>query len=252
MAIKVQETETPNNQGVNFPESALAHQYCIDNGVEIGAAAHNSFGLPGSINVAPEDDYQFYVEVQNKMCGAHALIDIVGEADDTQVDDHSQNYVISSHAIEHFPDVVGAFLEWNRILRLGGIIFMTVPHRDAHPPDVGRELSSVEQLFKAYEDGWTAQTVPADVVKAAGGQRGHIWVFTLDSMLQLIAASNEAYGLSWDVVDTLAVDDKVGNGFTVVAKYSPTPEEKPVVELPHSAGKSKPVEKKVAKGKGEI
>jgi hypothetical protein len=38
------------------PDMPLAHQFCSGMGIELGAAAHNSFNLPGSINVAPFSD----------------------------------------------------------------------------------------------------------------------------------------------------------------------------------------------------
>src|SRR4030095_3925510 len=60
-----------------FPEHGLAHQL-LDGlqGLEIGAAAHNPFGLC-TRNVAPQEDYEFYAEEARKLGVEPAPVDIV-------------------------------------------------------------------------------------------------------------------------------------------------------------------------------
>jgi ubiquinone/menaquinone biosynthesis C-methylase UbiE len=41
--------------------------------------------------------------------------------------------------VEHLPDPIAAFFEWNRVLKAGGTIFMIFPKRDALPADRGRD-----------------------------------------------------------------------------------------------------------------
>ena len=58
---------------MKFKEHILAHKF-LDGlqGLEIGAAAHNPFGLK-TRNVAPFDDYGFYSGAQEKMGESPAL-----------------------------------------------------------------------------------------------------------------------------------------------------------------------------------
>lgn len=208
---------------VRFPEMVDAHWYCGNGpGIELGAAAHNPFGLPGAVNCAPysEDpsdsdhaDYMLYADAQSAMCGEVAAIDIVGTANAIPVEDASQDYVISSHVVEHIPNLLGAFVEWNRVLRPTGVVFMIFPKRDALPSDRGREITPVEHFVEDYQGNLTEAThEPKEV------PRGHYHVFTLQSMLDLIAWANANLDLGWEVVMTEKTDSKVGNGHTVVCR----------------------------------
>lgn len=223
-----------NNQSLKsnaktvFKEHDLAHKY-LDGltGVEIGAAAHNPFGLAGSINLAQEEDYEFYKKAQIEMCGTYAEVDVWGTAENTGLEDNSQDYVISSHVVEHFPNPIRVFEEWNRILKPGGIIFMILPKRDALPFDRNRSVTDVINIIDAYEVGYTVDNWQGDVPV---DRHGHYYVYTPSSMQVLIAEA----GLNWEILEVEETDSKVGNGFTIVARYNPTPlqqEETPVEEV---------------------
>ena len=56
-----------------------------------------------------------------------AAVDIWAPGDNIPVPDRSEDFVISSHLVEHLPNLIAAFIEWNRILRDGGYVFMIVP-----------------------------------------------------------------------------------------------------------------------------
>ncbi|MCC6801965.1 MAG: class I SAM-dependent methyltransferase [Anaerolineae bacterium] len=205
----------------------LAHQYCTGSGIELGAAAHNPFDLPNSINVAPFSDdpshvdyrdFLFYQQEQVKRCGHYAKVDLVGEAHAIPLDDNSQDYVISSHVVEHLPNLVTAFLEWNRILRPGGVIFMIFPKRDALPSDVHRPITPLSHYIDDYNQ---KQTIWTHANEAGHSIRGHYHVFTLNSMLELIQWADENLNLGWKVEAVEETDSKVGNGHTVVCRYLP-------------------------------
>lgn len=200
------------HQGVIFREHKLALQWCKGEGLELGAGAHNPFNLLGSLNVAPGDDPVFR-EAEIALCGMYAEVDINAEGHDIPVPDSSQDYIISSHVVEHFPNPLEAFLEWKRILKPGGIVFMIVPQRNADPYDAKQPVSTIQQIVVAHEQGWTVDSCPLNVVR-----RGHYFIYTLDSMLNLIKWGNHHLGLGWEIVATERVDSKVGNGFTVVCR----------------------------------
>ena len=142
-------------------------------------------------------------------------MDRKGEADAIPVEDHSQDYVISSHVIEHVPDAISAFLEWKRVLRAGGTIFMIFPKRDAAPLDADRPLTELQEFIDDYREKRNVVTHPTP---AGHSTRGHYHVFSLASMLALIAWGNEHVDLGWEVVATEETDTKVGNGHTVVSR----------------------------------
>lgn len=208
------------------PESALAHRYCLGAGIELGAAAHNPFKLPGAVNVSPysEDpsdpefeDFATYKRHQVEKCGRYALVDLAGEANAIPVPDVSQNYVVSSHVVEHIPDLISAFLEWNRVLEPTGIIFMIFPKRDAAELDAVREITPFRHFIEDFALERNADAHPFDGVEPR--RRGHYHVFTLNSMLELIEWCNKHIGLNWRIEEVEDTDSKVGNGHTVVARY---------------------------------
>lgn len=43
--------------------------------------------------------------------------------------DHSQDYVYSSHCLEHISDPLTTLQEWHRVLKVGGFMVVIVPHQ---------------------------------------------------------------------------------------------------------------------------
>lgn len=199
---------------VVFPEHGLAHEL-LDGltGLEIGAAAYNPFGL-NIRNVASPEGADFYFEEQRAMGVEPAPVDIWALADRIPVPDRSEDFVLSSHVAEHLPNLIGTFLEWDRIVRDAGYVFMIVPLQGALPQDGDRELTSLEHFVEDYRHGWTLDTHPTHDVP--GGRMGHYHTFTPDSLTDVVDWMR-ACGLSdWQLVAREDVDSKVGNGFTLV------------------------------------
>jgi len=231
--VRVEIVPKAPNKGIIFREHALAHQYCVGRGVELGAAAHNAFNLNAEVlNVAPYDDdptsqvyqdFAFYRDAQVDMCGAYALVDLPGTASAIPVEDSSLDFVISSHVIEHEPNLIASFIEAYRVLKDGGILFIIVPKRNALPKDRGRAVSTLEEMLTAMEENWTLDTAP---LPPNQGKGGHYWIFTLQSLLELVQALNTGM-VTFQVVATEETDSKVGNGHTLVLKKIGLPDEPP-------------------------
>jgi SAM-dependent methyltransferase len=200
-------------------ESPLAH-LILDGlrGLEIGAAAHNPFGLSTrnvglSERIDPQD-FQFFRDQQMQFCGAVAPIDIEADAAAIPAPDSSEDFVLHSHVWEHLPDPLGALLEWVRIVRAGGFLFVIVPKRDAADADKDRPITPLAEYVRYYEEGATHATR-----SAAEGMpiRGHYNVFspdTLHAIAEWFNARSEKERL--EEVAFLETDDKVGNGHTIV------------------------------------
>jgi SAM-dependent methyltransferase len=198
---------------VKFPEHALAHSWCRGTGIEIGAAAHNPFGLQ-TRNVALREP--FYEQAQIDACGEAAPIDIEASAERIPLEDASQDFVLSSHVVEHLPDVLRAFIEWDRLLRPGGICFIIHPLRNALPGDESRPLTSIEHYIQDYENATDRETHPLDGV--VGGAGGHYHVAEPEHLVRLVEIACGRGLLNWELVDSEPADSKVGNGFTLVFK----------------------------------
>lgn len=189
---------------MRFPESKLAHKL-LDGlvGLEIGGSAHNAFGL-NSRNVDYTSDMETYCKLSEKeLCGEALAVDIVAQGDKLPVLDNSQDFVISSHVLEHFIDPIKALKEWYRVVRKGGYIFMIVPHKD-RTSDKDKERTSLKNLIDRHhclglklEDHY-----------------GHHSFWITEDILELMQY------LKWEVVTFQNVDDKAGNGFTVVVKVN--------------------------------
>ena len=186
---------------IKFPESALAHQY-LDGlkGLEIGGSAHNPFGLDTK-NVDYTVDENRYKKLEKKFVGRSLPIDIVAPGDNIPLPDESQDFVVSAHVIEHFPDPIKALKEWYRLIRPGGFIFMIVPHQE-RTFDKNRPRTTLQELLDRH----------AGCIVAQPNSDDHYSVWITDDMVELVKY------LGWNLVSVQNVDDKVGNGFTIVIK----------------------------------
>ena len=196
-----------------FPEHWLAHEL-LDGlrGLEIGAAAYNTFGLD-TRNVAVPEGHDFYAEEQRALGVAPVPVAIWAQGDAIPVPDQSEDFVLSSHVLEHLPNVVAAFREWDRIVRDGGYVFMIVPLKGALPQDAGRDLTGLDHFIECYRQGWTLETHPTDGVP--GGRMGHYHTFTPDSLTDVVDWMRANGLCDWELVAREDVDSKVGNGFTL-------------------------------------
>lgn len=206
---------------VIFPEHWLAHEL-LDGltGLEIGAAAYNPFGLR-TRNVATREGHEFYAEEQETLGVPPAPVDIWGWGDRIPVLDRSEGFVLSSHVLEHLPNVIGAFLEWDRVVRDGGYVFMIVPLKGALRADLARELTPLAHFIECYRKGWDLDTHPTDDVP--GGRMGHYHTFTPDSLTDVVDWMRAEGLCGWELVAREDVDSKVGNGFTIVFRVRHEP-----------------------------
>jgi SAM-dependent methyltransferase len=227
MAIRVKTVEgavLSQGRPILFPPHAYARSVCTGFGIELGAAAHNPFELDGSVNAAPEQFDPIYVQSQIDLCGKYALVDVICNGHNIPFPRSSVNYCINSHVIEHFPNPIAGFLEWNRILKDDGIVFMIFPKRDALANDRERDISTIEEIvavFDKYGDTvifGSAYDPHANRANEDLGPYEHFFVYTLNLMVSLITLCNQRFRLHWDIIYTEETDSKVGNGHTVVAR----------------------------------
>jgi SAM-dependent methyltransferase len=181
-------------------QSAFVHRQ-LDGleGIEIGASAHNDYGV-NAINV---DRYESmdtkYKQEEWNLCGRKRPIDLVAPGDELPLEDDSTDFILASHVLEHFPDPIRALKEWIRVARHKVVV--VVPHRD-RTFDRDRELTPVDDFVRKHEAGFTS------------AEDEHWSVWSRESFLEMC----ERFGFR--VIDSLDPDDKVGNGFIVAIDAS--------------------------------
>lgn len=181
-------------------ESALAHQLLDGlHGLEIGASAQNPFGLKTQ-NVDFSDDYQtVYKQEELMSTGTYAKVDIVASGDQLPVPDNSQDFVISSHVIEHFYDPIKAVKEWLRVVKEEGYVYIIAPHKE-RTFDRLLPRTTLAELIDRHEH--PNPPVP--------DHHGHYSVWITEDFLELCRH------FGWKVIAVQDIDDKIGNGFTIV------------------------------------
>lgn len=191
-----------------FPESAMAHKYCVGKGLEIGGAAHNPFGLK-TLNVDFTDSMETeFKKEEIRLCGRAMKVDIIAYGDNIPLPDGSQDFVVSSHVLEHFPDPIKALLEWDRLIRPDGIIFMIIPHKE-RTFDKHQARISLQHLIEDFlSDNKVFHENPTG--------HDHCWI--TEDILALVNWMIDTLHVKWEIIEVQDVDDKVGNGFTIVIR----------------------------------
>lgn len=193
---------------MKFKESKLAHKYCKGTGLEIGGSSHNPFGLDTK-NVDFTKELTTFKKEEISLCGEFCPVDIEAPGDNIPLPDESQDFIISSHVLEHFPDPIKALIEWYRLVKKGGVIFMIVPHKE-RTFDSSRPRTERQELIDRHEGK----------IKLDESTHEHYSVWITKDVVELIEFMN-ANGLFPHAVTIEAVqdvDDKVGNGFTIVLR----------------------------------
>lgn len=189
------------HEEMKFRESALAHKYLDGlSGLEIGGSAHNQFGLrTKNVDFVASLETEFKQD-EIRMCGEALAVDIVAPGDALPVPDESQDFVISSHVIEHFFDPIKTLKEWLRVIRHGGYVYIIAPHKE-RTFDKDRPRTCLEELVARHFG-----SIPPPEVDT----HEHYSVWITQDFLDLCRY------LNLNVVAHQDVDDKVGNGFAVV------------------------------------
>lgn len=232
----------PNIYKYEVKVSKTALKYlCGLNGVEIGASIQNGFRLtdPNVCNkIGAYANVDFSVEQgvlwQDKNIEP-TKVNFVATGDKLPFKDNSLDYVLSSHMIEHAFDPIATINEWFRIVKKGGYIFMIIPHKD-RTFDKPRDVTSVKELTDrhsgkirisdyAHDQNKTKEgmstsdhkhiliknnVVPGGFIRLIEDDHHHWSVWKTQDFLDLCKA------MKWNIVESLDVDDKIGNGFLIV------------------------------------
>lgn len=103
----------------------LVLQYCVGNGIDIGAGAESV--TPSAIAIdLPDDEYAKY----HSGLEPNRPVAFKGDARDLPFKDKTLDYVYSSHLLEDFFEWEPVLAEWARVLKPGGYLIILVPDKD--------------------------------------------------------------------------------------------------------------------------
>jgi SAM-dependent methyltransferase len=174
-------------------------------GIEIGKGSQNDYHLNAlSVDCKMHD---LFNEEQSKFGFAPAHIDLIAEADSIPLEASSQDYVFSSHVIEHLVNPIGAIKEWYRLVRNGGYIAVVIPQRDAAEADRGKPITTLAEFLYMAQN----PTILEDT-------RGHLTRWTPLSFCDFINYGQELGFWNVELVCVQNPDDQIKNGFTVILR----------------------------------
>ena len=186
----------------------LAFRYLHGEGIEIGAL-YRPQRVPDDAHVRFVDHGG--VEELRRVYPDHDWVqepDVVDEAERLdKFADESLDFVIANHVLEHVEDPVAALTAFVRVLRPGGIVFLTLPD-PRYSFDGRRERTTVAHVMRDHRDGpetsrrehyeeW-AHIVEGLVERedierrtaefASEGTRNHFHVWELGTFIELLFA----------------------------------------------------------------
>ena len=131
----------------------MALRYLRGAGIEIGALQHPLELAPGVIvryldTVSREENIRRYPHLDPSRIVVTDLMDD-GFAP-TSLPPASQEFIIANHLLEHAPNPLQVLLNWNRLLKRGGILFLTLPDGSRNF-DRGRRITPLEHLVEDFE-----------------------------------------------------------------------------------------------------
>jgi SAM-dependent methyltransferase len=131
----------------------IAARHLRGAGIEIGAM-HFPLPVPRGVNVryvdrlSKQEAIRRYPELDpSRMVEPDIVEDGFTLA---SVPERSQNFVIANHVLEHSPNPLRALENWTRVVRPGGVLYVTVPVAEMCF-DRGRPETTIEHMIDDYK-----------------------------------------------------------------------------------------------------
>ncbi len=163
-------------------------RFCRGKGIEIGSCGRHL--VKGSMLVDCITDYSHTIPYHvDYIADAHSL---------PQIPSGSMDYVCASHVLEHLTNPIRAILEWLRILKPGGILWLKIPDKEK-TFDRPRKRTTLAHLIEDFKNNPKADD-PAHIddhnmnTDPPRDQRhpyvhNHVWI--PDDILELFGYINE-------------------------------------------------------------
>jgi SAM-dependent methyltransferase len=197
----------------------LAQEFCLGRGIEIGAASYSDFGVDAWNLDLTAKPLPAYRDEQLRHAGRLAPIHIVGLGETLPIRSNSQDFLLASHVLEHSPNPIGTLIEWDRVIRPGGVLFLIVPHKE-RTPDRVRPRTPLAHVVEDFHTNRTPMTHRETngflTPPALHMPHYHAWI-TVD-LLEVVAWMIEQRLVSWYLEEIEDIDSDRHNGFTFVLR----------------------------------
>ncbi|WP_189350229.1 methyltransferase domain-containing protein [Mesorhizobium sp. M1E.F.Ca.ET.045.02.1.1] len=123
-------------------------------GIEIGAQYVPTEVAPG-VDVEYVDVLSNDELVSRYKLPADGLVPLAHVVDGhhlTAYVDDAKDFLIANHVLEHFDDPVGGVIEWLRVIRAGGLLFLTLPNYRSNAFDYKRTPERAPHFALDYVD----------------------------------------------------------------------------------------------------
>ena len=156
----------------HLDREAVASMYIRGQGIEIGAL-HSPLRVPKSAKVkyvdrmSKNDLIKQYPELNSKY---FVPIDIVNDGEKlSKILDFTQDFVIANHFLEHCKNPIGAIVNMLRVLKKGGVLYLSIPDK-RYSFDIDRPETSIKHLLRDYQQGpeWSKRKHFAEWTKYVG------------------------------------------------------------------------------------
>jgi SAM-dependent methyltransferase len=205
------------------------------NGIEIGAL-HHPLPVPPSARVTyvdrlPESDLRrHYPELSGEV---FAPVTVIGNAHDLSAfSDESLDFVIANHLVEHLEDPIKALIEFHRVLRPDGVLYLALP--DGRLTfDQDRQLTSLNHLLGEFRSGtqtnrrshyldWAVNVDKHSEPQAHAARLDemdysihfHVWV--PDTFLEFLLATKREAGLDFELAAYAPPESAEDNEFILI------------------------------------
>ena len=211
-------------------------------GIEIGAL-HRPLPLPSGAQVTyvdrlPVDELRrHYAELASE---PFAPVEIIGTADNlAAIADNSVDFIVANHLLEHLEDPIAGLLEFQRVLKPGGVLYMALP--DSRVTfDRDRALTDSEHILEEHRQGFASNRLAhyLDWVIRVEKQRDdcdarvrqlmdmgyaiHFHVWTADTFLEFFYAARTMAGLDYELLAFAPAETPADDEFIVVMRKGRT------------------------------
>jgi SAM-dependent methyltransferase len=134
----------------NNVRKELSFKYIRGEGIEIGAL-HQSLPIPINVKIHYVDrlEYESSLDRYAELLKEEVIRpDIIDDAYSLEtIKNESFDFCICNHVFEYMRDPIGAFINWMRILKPGGILYISIPDA-GNPLDKGRPVTSLQHIIE--------------------------------------------------------------------------------------------------------
>jgi SAM-dependent methyltransferase len=225
------EAAPPSNAGKRL---RLA-RWLKGNGIEIGAL-HHPLAVPSTAQVTyvdrlPESELRrHYPELAGE---PFAPVTMIGNAQDlSALTDESVDFVIANHLLEHLEDPIAALVEFHRVLRLDGVLYLALPDPRVSF-DRDRKLTAVDHVLQEHRHGtagnrrehyldWAAQVDKHPEPEAHAARLMamdysiHFHVWRPDSFLEFLVSAKQEAGLDLELAAFAPPESADDNEFILI------------------------------------